>query len=65
VGYVYGPAKIYNKRKGEKKGVILSMDEYEELLQDLEDLVAIAERQGEKVVSHEELIKELKRDGCI
>jgi len=41
------------------------MDEYEELLQDLEDLVAIAERQGEKVVSHEELVKELQRDGCI
>lgn len=45
--------------------MILSLDEYEELLQDLEDLAAIAERRDEDVISREEVISELKKNGYI
>ncbi len=51
--------------EGHKKAVILSVEEYEELLEDLSDLAVVAERQGEKTVSHEDLMKELKQDGSI
>ena len=39
--------------------------DYERLLEDLEDLAAIAERRDEPSVSHENLIAELKRDGLL
>ena len=50
---------------GEKTAVILPIDEFEELLEDLQDLAIVAERRGEPSVSHEELLAELKRDGLI
>jgi PHD/YefM family antitoxin component YafN of YafNO toxin-antitoxin module len=50
---------------GEKTAVILPIDEFEELLEDLQDLAVVAERQGEPSISHEELLTELKRDGLI
>jgi hypothetical protein len=50
---------------GEKTAVILPINEFEQLLEDLEDLAAIAERRDEPTVSHLELIEELKRDGII
>jgi len=34
-------------RKGQKTGVLLSLKEYNELLEDLSDLAIIAERKGE------------------
>ncbi len=50
---------------GEKKAVIISISEFEELMEDLEDLAAVAERRDEPVISHEDLVKELKQDGLI
>ena len=50
---------------GEKTAVILPISEYEELLEDLQDLAAVAERRQEPTISHEELLTELKRDGLI
>jgi len=50
---------------GKKKAVIISIEEFEELMEDLEDLAAIAERRDEPVISHDELVKELKRDGLL
>jgi PHD/YefM family antitoxin component YafN of YafNO toxin-antitoxin module len=43
--------------KGKRKAVILSFEEYEELLQDLSDLSVIAERREEDTISHEDLMK--------
>ena len=51
--------------KGERKSVILSVSAYEELLQDLEDLAAVAERREEETISHDELLGELKNNGLI
>ena len=50
---------------GERTAVILPLDAYQELLEDIEDLAAVAERREEPTVSHEELIAELKRDGIL
>lgn len=51
--------------KGEKKSVILTISEFEELLADLEDLAAIAERKDEPTITHEDLLSQLKKDGVI
>lgn len=50
---------------GEKTAVILPINEFEELLEDLQDLAIVAERRDEASISHEELLAELKRDGLI
>lgn len=50
---------------GEKTAVIVPIAEFEELLEDVEDLAAVAERREEPTISHDELVAELKRDGLI
>lgn len=50
---------------GKRTSVILPMVEFEELLQDIEDLASVAERREELTISHEELITEMKKDGLI
>jgi len=51
--------------KGNKKSVILPIDDFQELLEDIEDLAAVAERRNEATISHEELLRELKENGII
>jgi hypothetical protein len=58
------PEFIINKQ-GEKHSVILPISEFEELIEDLEDLAAIADRKNESTLSHENLLIELNRDGLI
>ena len=48
---------------GEKTAVIVPLADYQELLEDLSDLAAVAERRDEPTVSHDQLLSELKRDG--
>lgn len=50
---------------GEKTAVILPIGEFEELLEDIQDLAAVAERRAEPTSSHAELLAELKRDGIL
>jgi hypothetical protein len=50
---------------GEKTAVILPISEFEELLEDLRDLAAVAERRTEPTVSHDEVLAELNRDDAI
>ncbi|MFL6332791.1 MAG: hypothetical protein ACJ754_05530 [Pyrinomonadaceae bacterium] len=50
---------------GEKTAVIVPIAEFEELLEDVEDLAAVAERRDEPRVSHDELLAELKQEGLI
>lgn len=51
--------------RGERKAVILPLSEYEELLEDLQDLAVAAERSDEPTVPHEEVVRELRRDGLL
>jgi len=50
---------------GNRTGVLLSIDEYEELLEDLQDLAVLAERREEPTLSHEQVIASLKADGLL
>ena len=50
---------------GVKKAIILPMEDYEELLEDIHDLAIIAERKDEPTKSFEDLKKRLKADGLI
>ena len=51
--------------EGNRKGVILSMEEYHELLEDIDDLAVIAERREEPTIPHAEVLEELKRNGYL
>ena len=52
------PQYITNAQ-GEKISVILSLSDYEELLEDLEDLAVIAERRNEIAQPFEQVLAEL------
>jgi len=50
---------------GAKKAIILPIEDYEELLEDIHDLTVMAERKDEPRISPEELKNKLKADGLI
>ena len=50
---------------GKKTAVVLPILEFQELLEDIEDLAAVAERRNESTISHRELVAELKREGLV
>jgi len=52
-------------QNGQKTAVVIPLQEYEELLEDLHDLAIIAERRDEPTISFEELKKRLKNDGLL
>ncbi len=51
--------------KGQKTAVVIPIEEYEELLEDLHDLAIVAERRDEPTVSFEELKERLRSDGLL
>ncbi len=50
---------------GQKTAVILPVADYERLMEELEDLAAIADRRKEPTVSHDQFLEELRRDGIL
>lgn len=46
---------------GEKTAVILPLAQFEQLLEDIEDLATVAERRDEPTTSHADLIAELRQ----
>ncbi len=51
--------------RGEKTAVVLPLADYDQLLEDLEDLAVVAERRDEPTIPHEQFVAELKRDGIL
>jgi PHD/YefM family antitoxin component YafN of YafNO toxin-antitoxin module len=51
--------------KGKKLSVILSVERYERLMEDLHDLAVVAERRDEQPISFEEMKRQLKKDGIL
>jgi len=51
--------------QGRKTGVILSLQRYQKLMEDLHDLAVIAERRDEKPVSPEEMERRLREHGAL
>jgi PHD/YefM family antitoxin component YafN of YafNO toxin-antitoxin module len=52
-------------REGRRRAVIIALEEYERLLEDLADLSSIVARKKEKPVSWEQVTRRLKRDGFL
>jgi len=52
-------------KKGQKTAVVIPVEEYEELLEDLHDLAIIAERRDEPTIAFKELKKKLKQNGLL
>lgn len=52
-------------KQGRKRSVVLPIKQFEELLEDLEDLAIVAERRDEDTISHKALLKELKANGIL
>jgi len=59
------PERYVIDQTGKKTDIILSMDEYQSLLEDLHDLAVIAERKDEPTISLDELKRRLRADGII
>lgn len=51
--------------KGDRKSVVIPVETYEEMLEDIQDLVAIAERKNEDTVPFEEVVNKLKADDLL
>ena len=50
---------------GRQTAVILPLDEYNELLEDLDDLATAAERVDEPTIPHAKVVAELREDGYL
>ena len=50
-------------KKGKKTAVVLPIQDYEKLREDLDDLAVIAERREEETIPHAEFKRSLKRHG--
>lgn len=50
---------------GERSAVILPIEDFRDLLEDLECLAIVAERRDEPTLSHEDLLAELQADGLL
>ena len=59
------PVKYITDDHGERTAVVLPIADYEKLLEDLVDLVVVAERREEPTIPHEQFVAELKRDGLL
>jgi PHD/YefM family antitoxin component YafN of YafNO toxin-antitoxin module len=53
-------AKFVTDENGEKTAVILPIEEFENLLEDLNDLAILAERREEATISFDEVMERLK-----
>ena len=55
--------QFLTNQKGRKTAVVLPIEDYEKLLEDMDDLAVIAERREEETIPHEEFKKRVKRNG--
>ena len=59
------PKQFITDSGGQKISVILPMDEYIELMEDIEDLAAVAELRNEATTPWEQVKKELMDNGLL
>ena len=58
-------AQYVTDENGKKTAVILPIEEFEELMEDLADLAVLVERRDESTVPSKEVIARLKRNGLL
>jgi PHD/YefM family antitoxin component YafN of YafNO toxin-antitoxin module len=59
------PCQYVTDDDGKKTAVIIPIDTYEAILEDILDLAAVAEKREESTVSHSDVIAQLKADGLL
>ena len=52
-------------REGKRQAVIIPLQEYQRLMEDLHDLAVVAERRDEETISLEEMKRRLRDDGLL
>ena len=52
-------------RKGKKTEIKMKVKDFEELLEDLNDMSIVAERRDEETVVHKDLVRNLKQNGIL
>lgn len=50
---------------GQRTAVVMPIADYQRLMEDLDDLAAIADRRDEPTIPHDKFLEELKRDGIL
>lgn len=50
---------------GKRISVVLPIDQYETMLEDVADLAALAERRDEETIEHADVVARLKADGLL
>lgn len=50
---------------GDKSAVVMPIEQFYQLLEDLDDLAVLAQRREEPTISHEQLLAELKQRGIL
>jgi PHD/YefM family antitoxin component YafN of YafNO toxin-antitoxin module len=56
-------AQYVTDENGKKTAVILPIEEFEELLEDIEDLAVLLERRDERAIPFDKVVAKLKQDG--
>lgn len=59
------PLQYVTDDAGHKTAVVLPIEQYEKLLEDLEDLAVVAERRDEATIPHDQFKQDLRRDGLL
>ncbi|MBI4084170.1 MAG: hypothetical protein HY423_16315 [Candidatus Lambdaproteobacteria bacterium] len=59
------PPRYIVDETGKRVSVVLPVEEYEELLEDIADLAAVAERRQEGTTTHALVVERLKADGLL
>ena len=50
---------------GDKVSVVIGMQEFENMIEDIEDLTAIADKKDEETTSHNDFLNELRANGTL
>jgi PHD/YefM family antitoxin component YafN of YafNO toxin-antitoxin module len=58
-------AQYVTDENGNKTAVVLPIEEFQELMEDLEDLAILAERRDESTIPFDEVIARLKKNGLL
>lgn len=55
--------QFLTNKKGRKTAVVLPIEDYEKMIEDMDDLAVIAERRDEETIPHDQFKRGLKRNG--
>ena len=52
-------------QKGDRTAVVIPLDDYQQLLEDIQDLADIVDRRAEAPIPHSEFLAQLRQDGLL